>query len=106
MVVVFYSNNNDLQEHKGLIYITTVGLAMGFFFSKDILLGRVEIYFTIFSICLYSFIIKKFSMLFMKKNYPGQMLISYALYLILFIPYIFQLIKNISGILSYYPWYL
>lgn len=99
------SNVQIYLKEKTLIYISSIGLSIGLFFSKDILFGRVEMFFSLFLIVILPIIINKISRKFGKDNLMSAIFIQIIIYSILIVPFIVQLSRGISGVVPYTAWF-
>lgn len=92
---------DKLTKEFGMLTATiTLAVLMGLLFSKNILIDRVSVYFTIMVIIYIPYVIKYSSKIF----YNGKIinfLFSGAAIGISLIPFIVQLGKNVSGVIPY-----
>lgn len=100
MICVFflrYKNNSDnKKELYFLSSIMLIAVLIGIIFYKNLLLMRIELYFSFFSIIYIPKVINYIS------HKWTRVLMNYSLIIITLIPLVFQLHKNISGVVPYY----
>ena len=88
------------ERHHNIIALTTVGLSIGIVFYNNILLNRVELFYSILSIVFIPIAIDYISYKFKEKNVV-RLLLTIGVLLITLVPYYIQVSGNYSGILPY-----
>jgi hypothetical protein len=76
------------------------GSLIGFAFLNNLLMSRVEMYFTILIIFFVPILVLKFCVIVTEKK-AGYILFSGAIFLISLVPFAYQLLGNFQGILPY-----
>ncbi|WP_407856506.1 EpsG family protein [Enterococcus hailinensis] len=109
ILAIFYLNstkvvNKDTQKYGVIIALSIVGCIISIFFGSDILLGRIENYFSIFQILIIPFSIRGFLKLFGSHELGIYGLTYIILFCVLLVPLLFQLNSNISQVLPYSVW--
>ncbi|UTC09261.1 hypothetical protein A4W78_06875 [Latilactobacillus curvatus] len=99
----YHSSNNNpkLGFLNASMIISTL---MGLFFYKNILISRISIYFTIYVIFYIPSVLNLVSKTYIKDKFKQDIILNYLTVCtigITFIPMIFQLTKNISGVVPY-----
>ncbi|TNL00710.1 EpsG family protein [Fructilactobacillus sanfranciscensis] len=94
------------ERHHNIIALTTVGLSIGIVFYNNILLNRVELFYSILSIVFIPIAIDYISLKFKEKDTVRLMLamrlmLTIGILLITLVPYYIQVSGNYSGILPY-----
>ncbi|WP_058218092.1 EpsG family protein [Lactococcus lactis] len=99
---LFYKKSYALisERHQSLIALTTIGLSIGIVFYNNILLNRIEMFYSILSIVFIPIAIDYISLKFKEKDTVRQML-TIGIFLITLVPYYIQVSGNYSGILPY-----
>ena len=86
--------------HQSLIALTTVGLSIGIVFYNNILLNRIEMFYSILSIVFIPIAIDYISLKFKQKD-AVRLMLTIGILLITLVPYYIQVSGNYSGILPY-----
>lgn len=97
-------NYKDYQKLRFLNAIMIISTMIGIFFYNNILINRISIYFTIYAILYIPKILKLISKKLTKNIFKQKIILNYldlVTIIITFIPMIFQLAKNISGVVPY-----
>ncbi|MBS1014260.1 EpsG family protein [Levilactobacillus brevis] len=88
------------ERHHNIIALTTVGLSIGIVFYNNILLNRVELFYSILSIVFIPIAIDYISLKFKEKD-TVRLMLTIGILLITLVPYYIQVSGNYSGILPY-----
>ena len=99
---LFYKKSYALisECHQSLIALTTVGLSIGIVFYNNILLNRIEMFYSILSIVFIPIAIDYISLKFKQKD-AVRLMLTIGILLITLVPYYIQVSGNYSGILPY-----
>lgn len=93
-----HDDNQDVKENLYLLTaIMTVAVVIGIVFYNNLLISRIEIYFSIFVIIYIPLVIQILG----KTNTKLNLLAHYFLMIITTIPLVFQLKSNISRVIPY-----
>lgn len=107
IIGLYIRNRKEIIDQKKFDFLNAIvlmGVLIGIIFYKNILISRVEMYFTIFMIIYIPETIENFNLIYLKNIQTRKkikFLIYFTVILISMIPMFFQLNKGISGVIPY-----
>lgn len=87
-----------IQKYYLFLVLSSLGTMISLIFNRDILILRIESYFSIFLIILLPYTMKEISR---KSGAIQEFMIKNSICILTLVPFFVQLVKNIGGILPY-----